>query len=243
MKTLITIMAHREAQEIFTRHFPVWWDLGHDLMIACPAQQSVALPEIRRHGRHIQTLEVGKAEHHGFQSIVRFRTILEIMNGQGYDRYAFFEYDALCLGHDLPEFKGDVAGNVFRDNSPDRGFEGTMFSHPPLVFTAAGLAKIVEVMTQLPLSAEKSVWDRWFGLAVEKSGLAIHNFLEHEQGFSANTIEKNQLDQLFRSIRGGVSMVHGVKSPECFQVCMAARALQRSVEHVKSNHGKIIWEE
>lgn len=235
MKTLITVMAHKEAQEIFDRHFQLWWDLGHDVLVVFPQGKRVAMPEIRgKHPNTIQALEIARPAHTGVESIIRFRTILEHMNGCGYDRYAFFEYDAICLGP-LPEKCGDIAGNVFTDDSPNRGFIGTSFVHPPLVFTAGGLAKVVEEMRGMGLADEKAVWDRWFGLCTERIGIPVYNFLKTGEGFADNTIHPPRFIDLRRAVLAGAKMLHGVKTPEALQVAREAHRLY-------TNHQELIKE-
>jgi hypothetical protein len=246
MRTLITVMAHREAQDTFNRHFPFWWNLGHDMLVACPERQGVALPEMRggTGKRLLTTFNVGKAEHHGVQSILRFRAILEQMSGAGYDRYAFFEYDALCLANDLPPMFADVVGNVFTDSNTESGFVGGMFVHPPIMFTAPALEWLVKIMeTQMSLADEKSVWDRWIGLALKKSNLTVGDLIQNGRGYSMNTIPPEKHEELFLAIRNGAVLVHGVKTPECLEVCKKGMALRASVEHVESNGGAVAWKE
>jgi len=205
----------------------------------------VALPEMRggTGKRLLTTLEVGKAEHHGVQSIMRFRAILEQMQGGGYDRYAFFEYDALCLANDLPPMFADVVGNVFTDSNTDNGFTGGMFVHPPIMFTAKGLSQVVKTMEGMSLTDERSVWDRWFGLCLKRSGLSCHSLLASGLGYSMNTIPPEKHEELFLAIRNGAVLVHGVKTPECLEVCKKGMALRASVEHVESSGGAVAWKE
>jgi hypothetical protein len=226
-------MAHKEAQEIFERHFPLWWDLGHELLVVYPKRSRVLIPMPRgKQERQVMQLEVGEPAHSGIESIVRFRTILEQMHGMGFDRYAFFEYDALCFGP-LPEMRGDVAGNLFRDDSPNRGFIGTCFVHPPLMFTHKGLEMVVNMIRQMKLTDEKSVWDRFLGLCVERIGIPIWNFMDHNQGTSMNTWNDDDLPRLHKEIMKGASMVHGVKSKRAFDVAVNAGRLYRNKKELQ----------
>lgn len=215
MKTLAVVMAHKAAQETFNRHFHLWRKLENtDLMVACPSDSKVILPE---RGKAI-AYEVGKAEHTGRQSIVRMRTILEQMNHTGYERYVFFEYDSFCLGQ-LPEPQADIMANCFFDHSPNRGFEGTMFCHPPLLFTVKGLADLVQSIQTLPLTAEAGVWDRWLGWAMQRANLNVFDLIKNKLGTSRNTFHDNELEALKIDIIAGARLIHGIKSPEAFNVC------------------------
>jgi hypothetical protein len=225
MRTLVTVMAHKEAQPVFDRHFPHWFDLGGDILVVFPKQSRILLPTIKgKHEQQIMQLEVGKAAHTGVESIIRFRTILEQMAGMGYDRYAFFEYDAICLGP-LPERVGDIAGNVFRDIGPNRSFVGTMYTHPPLMFTHKGLEMVVREMQGMGLAEEGAVWDRWFGLCVERIGWPIYDFMSNGIGTARNTWHDAELDTLKAEVRSGRRLVHGIKSEQALKVCVEAYRL------------------
>lgn len=229
-------MAHKDAQDTFNRHFQFWQKLGDDIMVVYPSDAKVDLPE---RGRCIP-LEVGKASHTGIQSIVRFRTVLEQMNGAGYDRCAFFEYDAICLGG-LPEQRAPIMAPVFRDNGPNRGFIGTMFCHPPLIFSRHGLAVLCEEIKQMPMTAEGSVWDRWFGLAVERTGLPVFDLLEAGLAFAENTIHPARYADLAKAVRNGCHVFHGIKSPETLQVVLNANILREAAKTVVEGGGEVKW--
>lgn len=237
MKSLITVMAHKEAQETFNRHFPIWKSLGADIMVAFPSDSRVLLPE--RSGA--MGLEVGKAAHTGVQSIVRFRTILEHLGGHGYDRYAFFEYDSFAF--EWPEMTWPVAAPVFGDNSPDRGFEGSMFLHPPIFFTREGISKTVEAIKKLPLTAENSVWDRWIGLALERAGVRVENLLLLGEAFSDNTIHEPRFPELFKTTRNRCFCFHGVKTKVCLDVILEARKIREAAKLVGKWGGTIEWKD
>lgn len=218
-------MAHKEAQDTFNRHYPHWYDLGGDLLIVYPKQSRVLIPTVKgKTTQQVMQLEVGKAAHTGIESIIRFRTVLEHMHGMNYDRYAFFEYDALCLGP-LPEKFGDIAGNVFREFGLNRSFVGTMYTHPPLMFTHKGLDMVVKEIQQMGLAEEGAVWDRWFGLAIERIGWPIYNFIEHGEGTARNTWWPNEFELLKKEVREGRRMLHGIKSEEALKVCIEGHRL------------------
>lgn len=231
-------MAHKEAQDTFNRHYPFWKQLGGDILVVHPTDSKVILPEREK----IMAMEFGKAAHTGVQSIVRFRSILEHMNGLGYDRSAFFEYDSFCLG-EFPEMKGAMMAPVFRDNSPERGFEGTTFCHPPLFFTPFGLSAVTEVIKTMPLTAEGSVWDRFLGLAIERANLEPFDLLGAGMAFCDNTIHPARHPALALAVRNGSRMFHGVKDEATLKVILEANRLREAAEMVRKNGGEVTWKD
>lgn len=237
-KTLICVMAHKEAQETFDRHFNLWRSLDADMLVACPDNSKVTVPEKSK----VMLLDIGRAQHIGMQSIIRIRTILEHLDGQkNYDRFVFFEYDSFCLGP-LPDPRAMIMCPLFRDNAPDRGFTGTMFCHPPIMFTAAGLTKLVWEIKQMPMQWEQSVWDRWIGLAIERAGLFPIDMLASGEAYASNTIHPEQFPGLAKAVQGGAVFIHGCKTRECFDVIMKANKLRALAAEVKANGGEVKWD-
>lgn len=231
-------MAHKPIQDTFERHFPLWESLVKkpiDILVVHPEDSAIVCPGIAR-------LAVGKAMHTGFDSIVRLRTILEHINGLDYDQFTFFEYDALCIGN-LPDITGtEFAANCFMDEGAHRGFKGTMYTHPPLMFTKAGLARLVGFFKTYPMDAENCVWDRWLGYAVQQSGIAWNSFLGINMGFAHNTIHPDQFKGLRDAIiRKGAKMIHGVKTKACFDVIREASEIQRCADAVRKEGGIVHW--
>jgi hypothetical protein len=240
MKTLVSVMVHKDAQTTFDRHFPLWRNLENtEILVVCPTNSPIILPERGKCRR----LEVGHAEHSGKQSIVRVRTVLEHLAGQGeFERYVFFEYDSFCLGQ-LPEPRADIMAPVFRDNGPNRGFKGTIYLHPPIMFTAAGLSKVCEQIKKMSLAEEGGVWDRWLGWAIEQANIPFIDMLTSGEAYSSNTIEPHQFEQLPKLIRNGAVFFHGVKTPECFKVIMEANRDRELAEEVRKSGGTVMWKD
>lgn len=212
MKTLVAIYTHKDAEAVTKRHLQFWKDLGHTLLMVSPANASLLIPGI-------QGLTVGKSQHHGEESIKNFRIILEQLNGQGYDRYAFFEYDSIPLGP-LPEVTGAMGGIVFNDDGS--AFSGSIYVHPPLIFTARGLETLVNEMKQMPLAAEHGFWDRFLGLAIQRTGIVCQDFHQKGIGYSTNTIHPEQHKELFKAVVDGCQLIHGVKDKETLDVIVRA---------------------
>lgn len=225
MKTLVSIYCHNKpgAVEAFERHFQYWQELGHDILLFSPSDAAVSVAGI-------SGITTGKAQHHGVQSIKNFRGVLEHMAGLGYDRHAFFEYDSICLGP-LPEFKGDLAAIIYHDSNP--GFTGKMFCHPPILFTASGLNRLVEEFKQMPFDAEQGFWDRWIGLAIERAGLVYTDLLTDGRGWSRNTIYEVHHKDLFNAILRGVKVIHGIKDQQTLEVIQRAWKKKVMIEQVQ----------
>lgn len=229
MRTLISILAHAEAQETFERHFPYWKAHeaeGADLLFRFPANSAFVVPG------H-QSIALGKKEHDGLHSIANFYSIMDHMWNLGYDRVGFLEYDSFCLGP-LPSMgEFDLIGNIFPDQISEK-FQGGMFVHPPFFVTRAGLAQLVNFgMKGLPFIAEGGFWDRWLGLAIKRAGLTCKSLIESGEGYSQNTIPKESWPDLRKAILTGARCIHGVKDVETFKVVQLAWNHAQSRAHLE----------
>lgn len=221
MKTVITIMAHKEAQSTFDRHLPHWARMcgpKDDMLVAFPSNSKVMVPQ------GAQGLEVGLAAHTGVQSIIRMKTILEHLAGMNADRYVFFEYDSICLGKELPDLSTHhVACPVFTDDGLERGFLGKMFCHPPIMFSGHGMQTVAKQWSLMSNDAEKSVWDRYFGRACELAGIQPFNMLAAGLAYSHNTIHPQHYESMEGAIRRGAVFIHGIKDEETLKRALRAR--------------------
>lgn len=224
MRTHVSIMAHADAKDTFLRHFPYWKmqteSLDH-IMAWMPEDGKFQID-----GLTYQT--IGKRQHHGPQALLRFRYMLEFLNGMDYERFLIYEYDSFSVSS-FPADMGDFAANCFIDpNAKEQGFEGSMFCHPPLVFSKTGLSTILKHLH----GYEKGFWDRAIGLAVQKSGIQPFNLVEKRLGFSSNTIEPSQFQDLRFAILGGAICFHGVKTVECLEVIKRADKHRRMLDEL-----------
>lgn len=226
--TLLVVMVHAEAQETFDRHLPLWEAHGCDIIVFCPFDAIVST--------RLPVWAVGKRSHHGAEANRRFKELLRMLERTTYDRFLICEYDAFCLSPKIPVFfqwsdqhsmptknfsRPYVCGNVFRDDRPDRGFEGTTFIHPPLLFTHYGLQDINVQLKHLPDRCEGGFWDRMLGLACEEAGIEPLDFMKHGLGYAQNTIEQHQFGSAFEAAANGALFLHGCKSPEALAVIEA----------------------
>ena len=218
MKTLVVIMAHREAYTTVNWHFPLWERHareGADLLFVFPEGQIMP-------GLEYPAIDVGVSEHHGPDSVLRFFTMLKRVMVMNYDRYVFMEYDSFILGP-LPDLHVDLAGNFFQDFSPT--FTAWMYIHQPWMCHKEALRKIVAEMEKMAMFAEHGHADRVLGLAVERAKFMMANWITNGYGYSQNTIYPEHYRELEIAIRRGARAIHGVKTKECLKVILDEYAL------------------
>jgi hypothetical protein len=202
--TLIIVMAHREAEPVCRRHLPYWKAHQHDLIFFCPNDSMLNLG--------FPCWGYGHASHHDTMANQRFLGLLGLLRNTIYKQFVIYEYDALSTKPDISRFC-DVDllyGNIFRDDRPHRGFIGTTFIHPPLIFGRKVLTRLLHKPPDP--SCEQGFWDRMLGLMVERQKINTFNFLDHNLGFARNTIEPHDLSDAHKAAKAGCQFFHGVKS-------------------------------
>lgn len=222
-KNLIVVMAHTDAQIVFDRHFGEWRKHpDSDLMVFYPEKEPCMPDERLRNG--VKLIGEGRAEHHGPESIRRFRWMLNLIaSWKQYDRFTVHEYDSMALWNPgFSTFADDLGANVYRDDQPGRGFEGTTYLHPPLCLTRACIERVNTVAAGIPDSAERGFWDRWIGLVCEKGEIQTYDFLTHGLGFSRNTINDGDIPNAVAAVAAGAVMLHGVKTRNCYEAVKSA---------------------
>lgn len=227
MKTLISIMAHAEAEDVFWRHFGFWHahkKQGADLLFWMPEDNAFKVP-----GEELMVS--GKREHDGLESIKRFYTIFEHMAKlEGYDQYALFEYDSFVLG-DLPivSDRTFVLGNKFTENSS--AWKSKQFMHPPIFIGSAAIKPLVHQMGRTSFREESGMWDRWFGLVCDRAKITTQSLFatsifDSSLGFSRNTVEDDDLPDLRRAILHGATCIHGIKSEQALRIVNETRHIR-----------------
>lgn len=215
-KHLLTVMTHAGAHETFMRHYYEWQKHGTDILVFTPDEPypQINVPH--------EVLKLGRAQHHGAESIRRFRNLLTYLAGKPHESFSIFEYDSFCLSVGIPGFNPDgLSGHVFRDDQPNRGFVGTYYVHPPLVFSAPTLRRILKSAQHVRDDAECGFWDRWLGWVCEREGIQFQNYLA-SYGFSRNTIEPPEIPAAVAAVNNGAVTFHGVKTKECYDAIKAA---------------------
>lgn len=218
MKTLLTVMAHADAQHIFDRHFQYWNTGDHHVMVMCPQDSMVR--------SFVPVLGIGTKCHHGPASIARFRRLLHFLCETDYDWFIIHEYDSI----ELPTRNGvlhyadpdkhwhRIYSNLFTADQPQ--FKGHHFLHPPLSMSKGVLKRIAQEGCHVGDDAEQSFWDRWLGLVCEQAGVEMKGY--DDNGFSRNTIEQHDIPAAVAARRAGATMFHGVKSGEVLRQLVEA---------------------
>lgn len=213
--TLVIVMAHAGTEEACKRHLPYWQKEG-TVMFYSPLDSVVNLgPEA--------VAMFGHKGHHSEWANKRFLEMLKIALRLDYERIVIQEYDSVSLVPSPGFPESGIAGNVFRDTRPTRGFVGTTFIHPPLMMGMDTLISVIGVL-QNQTDQEQFMWDRWLGLAVERAGIESHDLQALGRGFSKNTIEGSDLILAQGAAARGAVCFHGVKSGMTF--CAIERAVR-----------------
>jgi len=223
VKLLQVVMAHKQAQATFDRHARFWAHHDCDTLVFCPKGDEVVSPW--------PTISMGSRQHHGPMANKRFKWLIHFLAKLDYQWFLVQEYDSFCVSPVVPIVSDQrirqamvVAGNVFTDNRPDRGFVGQTFIHPPLVISKSALIEVDKVMDKVPEWAEEGFWDRLLGFVIEQADIMPVDMLHLNLGFAKNTITQKDHPELVKAICGGVRFIHGVKDPLTFEVIMQATA-------------------
>lgn len=207
-------MAHGEksAQATFDRHLPFW--RAHELPIL------VFTPEDNPVKTGLTTIKLGKASHHSAEANKRFRLMLDLLYDLPQQRFAFFEYDSICLDRRLPRHPPSVGvfGNVFNNSDPK--FAGSQFVHPPLMFDRETVHRILVSCRYIPDSAEFGFWDRWLGLVCDTGRIPMYSY--GPEGYSENTVAEGSASAR-AAVCGGAIMIHGIKAAGVLDMLVDAR--------------------
>lgn len=233
--SIIVVMAHRESTECLIRHWPLWAAHKLPIMVFAPAD---SIPRI---DPSIPMLLYGRAEHHGVESVRRFKWLLNFLEGYNAESYWIFEYDAYCLDPNGLHFvtpvigegrnrlyTGEFYGGVFNIGEDDPSFKGSFYVHPPFGMNLETLQAIKKL--NLPETQERGFYDRWLGYVMEilcdksDSNIRMRSWIENGSGFSRNTIEPEDRVAAVAAVEQGVVWIHGCKTEETLTAIKAAYA-------------------
>ena len=223
-KCILIIMAHADAQVTVNRHMPMWSSLGMPICFFTPINSR--LNNIHNHSVY----SYGPASHHGPSSIDRFKELLKFLENLTYcDLFFILEYDAICtepkfMSYFTSMYKKDepfFCANIFGEGC-HRIFKSTMFTHPPLLFNRTALTILNKALAEIPDWAEQGFWDRFLGLALDRTANKIKpiNFRTLGLGFSLNTIEPEHFNHIKDIIKKNpkTCFYHGVKTKSCLDL-------------------------
>lgn len=221
MKRLLIIMSHREASDIFIRHWPLWAAHKIQTIVFAPAD---SIPRI---DPNIPLLLFGRAEHHGTEAVRRFKWLLQFLGSYEAEEFFVAESDSFCLDPnalDTALTDRDFYGNIFPIGNSDPSFVGTSYVHPPFGITHAALNQVNAL--NLPETTERGFWDRYLGLALEKvmPKLKVGSSISDGTGFSRNTIEPEDRAAAVAAVEQGAVWVHGCKDEATLTAIKAAYA-------------------
>ena len=178
---------------------PFWLAHKCDLIFLCPFNSVIET--------QYPVIAMEPSMHNGTAINRKFRRMLEFWLTMAYDRFFFFEYDALCLSPELPEISNNrVYGNLF--TSDQKEFQGHYFLHPPIAMQRPALEHLVSYARTVPDETDR-FWDRLLGYYVEYGKIPFSGW--GDIGFARNTIEPQDIPSAVSARKNGAIMYHGVK--------------------------------
>jgi hypothetical protein len=203
-------MAHNGTGETCTRHLP-WWKKQGDVVFFSPSDS------VMRLGGY-STWSYGRRGHHTKDALDRFLMMLKMSAQTSHQHFVIHEYDSVAFEQLASVPDTHLAGIRFTDGRPNSKFVGHQFIHPPLQFSRSVLLRLIETFESLT-ETEQFMWDRWLGLACERSKIPIFDMLAF--GFSSNTITAAELPSAAGAIACGARWFHGIKSAKIFDAIVA----------------------
>lgn len=207
------IMAHSGpgVAERIEDHMPFWKAHGARMILTSPYNSRVNIPST-------DCVPIGLAEHHGQNSIRRFRETLACAARIGSEWTMVNEYDSFCS---TPEISAQIMNtpglwcNRFTNDKKDARFTAEFFCHPPLLMDKRSLFAILGASEVLEDYAQGGFWDRWIAKAADLSGVDVHGYCA--AGFAMNTIEESNLPAAREAAKAGAVFWHGIKSRNAFE--------------------------
>lgn len=217
------VLAHGAAIDTVRRHLPIWREF-HDRVIICsPADDPVQLPDV-------WGFVTGRSSRYAAETNVRTLRAMLLASELRPNFLTFCEYDALLwrwpeeLVHSLAAKngfeKGWVAASLFHND--DAKFKGSFYLHSPIIFSREAIPRVAVEMANLPRDAEHGFGDRYFGLAVENSGIPVMNGHDCGLSYSQNHIQRHHWEDAKNVISAGGCFSHGIKDTDTLRVLLAA---------------------
>jgi hypothetical protein len=220
MKTLVTIFAHRGAEEVCRRHFTQWAKHQSDILILSPTD----LP-IRRDLKHPNLFYAnsGQSQYSGPRAICRFKTAFNWLALLPYDRHLIFEYDAFCLTKQIPIPADQFFGNrKATNNYPwSLAFKTPHLFYAPWLLSSVTLKRLCAAFQSIPDNQEGGCFDRYLDLAMTRAAIQSADWAD--LGFAMETITYPLgVDHMREAIKYGATMLHGIKTVQVFSAALEA---------------------
>lgn len=203
-------MIHKPALHLAARYGPVWRKFGQRVIahvnFDCPQTYDWA-DEVVVWGKDAGHNGIGQCRRH--LDAIRIAASLE-------GPTAILDPDALVIG-DMEVEEGVLYGSRLWDAwtfKPVKAMVTRWFLHPPYVATQNTWKAIHEVMAKWCENDgifDAGHQDRVIGLAANACNPPIPL---REVGFSRNTIQPRDLDEMHAAVKRGVPLLHGLKNPE-----------------------------
>ena len=209
MKTLITIWCHREVSDTVWRHMTYWVAHSSDILFVCPNNSVLDTTW--------PVLAMEPSKHNGVEINRKFRRMLEFWLKMAYDRFLFFEYDAICFAPDIPVLDPcKLYGNLF--TSDQKAFQGHYFLHPPIMVHRPTLSRLVDFARTVHDETDR-FWDRLLGYYCEFGKIPFGGY--EGLGFARNTIEQKDIPEAVAARKAGAVFFHGIKSNSVLNALVA----------------------
>lgn len=219
--TVCIVLAHGAARDTVDRHLPLWEAVAEQVAFVtpCDAQLSAGFREY----------SVGVNAKYGPENNRRVQFALALGLRTQHPYIMLTEYDAVLWSAPpadaLPAF-GQSAGPLF--TGPQRkfwhwegkDFAGRSYMHFPQIHTRASARAILAAMDKLPMDAEHGLADRYMGLAIERAGVKVNNWLPR-YAYTKDTLTLDDVAPCRDAIAAGAFASHGLKSADVLNGILA----------------------
>lgn len=203
--SLIVVMAHASAQEIFDRHLPLWEKYHTRIIVASPIDAPVMT-------RHMQ-IGCSLASHSRELGLCRVKILFWYLahRYKGFSRYFIFEYDSFFTGPKLPETNHGLTGNL--NVSFDKEFTSLIYPVPPWVIDGFSLVKMQKAMEDSNgILYEEGFMDRYLAEICDYANVQMSDY--SPAGFYSGTITPSDYPAITEAKNHGAFAWHGIKDKE-----------------------------
>ena len=222
MTVTTIIYSYKGGQEITERHLPIYRENTDNLMIISPTDSPCILPNT-----DCETYE--ESNMFGKPMLKRqlfgMKRALDIKS----DYYVFIEYDGIMLSR--PVERDIIQANTFYDSS--MVFSSVYYHHFPWIFPRKVLEEFCERVSLEPFN--KGFVDRWLAVQLDIMNMKVFHLLESSEGFSRNTIEPQDIQQLIKAVSHGAYAIHGIKTEAVLDIVKENRKMYLKRNDLEQN--------